>query len=296
MSAKAGLHSEVPLTGVLTRLEASTDQDTFQCFFENSDLTEVPTTDTTAVPWAAPGAVTSALLVTAEAPDITVLLATVLHAAGIVYDGRIVVDAGLRACGLKSVLAAGPAAKFSRAAGGIRHSAFPSDAIGAALGAAVLRTAAAATAAASPALSTASASQHPPPLVQLPMAGRPLACSMPGKGHFALVGTPGRLAAPAASAAPGGTVAATTSARGHCQIVLSAVNTIEQIAYAGNDGSVMPETLVPLIGAHCALVGPDFAAAVKSHKVCAVLVPCMLVSDKRHAFGLGDGRSHGLFE
>jgi hypothetical protein len=196
--------------------------------------------------------------------------------AGLAYDGRLVVDAGLSTPADPRVFAAGPLAKFSRAAGGELHAGLSSAELGAALADAVLRATTALLGLPQPVSGEAAARRAAagaPPALH---AGAPRACALYGGARFALAVAPRRVSAPGAPPAPGGSLVATRTARGMCRVLLDAAGCIELVAFLGpepTDPAASGPTALQaasLIGLPATLLSPDLAADVASGAV-----PCL---------------------
>lgn len=195
--------------------------------------------------------------------------------AGLVYDGRLVVDAAMRCAGDPHILAAGPIAKLSRAAGGSRFEAFASADVGAALAdrlllaaAALLRVPPPASAAAAAAAASAG---YPPRFAAAATQGAVL----PGRARFALATAPAAAAAAARSAADAAAFAApaagyvveTRTERGLCKLALDAHDTIVQAAYIGGESSITPELLSALMNMPATLLCPELHQSVSTGEV-----------------------------
>eukprot|EP00892_Ulva_mutabilis_P004891 jgi/Ulvmu1/2774/UM140_0003.1 len=270
MAAEYGMPLERPRMATLTQLEASEDQQSFRCFFD--------THDDSAGGGEGGLSLETDLMVAAEAPDTAPDMMALLADAGLVYDGRLVVDAAMRCAGDTRILAAGPIAKLSRAVGGERLEAFAAADVGAALADRLLLAAAGLLRAPPPAstdaAAAAAAAGDPPRFAAAAAQGAALS----GGARFALAKAPAAAAAAhsaadaVAFAAPvAGYVVQTHTPRGLCKLALDAHDTIVQAAYVGREAAITPELLSALMNMPAALLCPELHQSIGSGNV-----PCLV--------------------
>uniref|UniRef100_A0A383WNS6 Cilia- and flagella-associated protein 61 N-terminal domain-containing protein n=1 Tax=Tetradesmus obliquus TaxID=3088 RepID=A0A383WNS6_TETOB len=135
-------------------------------------------------------------------------VARCLGSAGLVCDGRLVVDAGYKSSDA-AVMGAGPAAKFSRryTLPEVMHEHYSSTDVGASLAAAIVdKLASPAAAEGTSSSSKSSSSRLPASPGQLPplTQGRVMGCRLPGGRVFAFAGCPAAVASPGLAPPPGG--------------------------------------------------------------------------------------------
>lgn len=194
------------------------------------------------------------------------------------YDGRLVVDAGMRCAGDPRILAGGPLTKLSRAVGGERLEAFGSADVGTALADRILIAAAALLRIPPPpsaaAAAAAAAAGEPPRFA----AAAACAAELPGGARFALATAPVAAAAAAARRSDGdgeaafaaltaGCVVETQTPRGLCKLALDAQGTIVQAAYLGSSDAVTADLLSALMNMPAALLAPELHQSVTTGEV-----------------------------
>lgn len=273
MATLAGVRVAKPHIGSLARLEASDTSATFTCVFDRRLGSQNS-------PFESP----ADLLVAAEPPTLPAVAAAAAAAAGLVIDGRLVVDGGFAAAGGTGggaadvpprVLAAGPAARYARAAGGMPHDVFTSDAVGAEL---ALSVASAAAVLLDAPLPHADPAARPvAPRLGAAAAAPPLAASLPGGARFALAATPARRAAPRTGPSAGGAAVETTSPCGAVRLLLDEYSMIEQAAYLGAvDNKLTAQRLQALVGMPSSIVSESLADDVAAGKVRFHALGCQL--------------------
>ncbi|KAG1678295.1 hypothetical protein FOA52_013916 [Chlamydomonas sp. UWO 241] len=188
------------------------------------------------------------LLVGCRPPDVSPWVFACLNDAGIVYDGRVVVDACFRTSDA-SIYAAGTCAKLTRAAGDrVAYEHYNSREVGHALAASVSSLCSAGTPAPA-AAPAASASAPPPPL----RCARVVGCDLPGGYTFLYAGAPSALQSPSLDAPADGRQLRTVTQWGLMQLTLCAASRVHSAVYLGKppDGVEMPASKIgSLVGLH----------------------------------------------
>lgn len=202
--------------------------------------------------------------------------------SGLVYDGRLVVDVGMRCAGDDRILAGGPLVKLSRAAGGQRLEDYTSVEIAVALADRLLLTcadvlgippppsaapaAAAATAGEPPRLGSTTARTA---ILQGDLRFFYAAASSITSGPAVDLNqlNPELFREPAFSKPPGGCIVKTHSTEGLCKLAVDAQGTIVRTAFLGKNLDVSSDMLTSLMNIPVALLHPDLERAVEKREV-----------------------------
>ena len=205
-----------------------------------------------------------------------------MGAAGLVYDGRLVVDVSMRCAGDDRILAGGPLVKLSRAAGGQRLEDYASVEIAAALADRLLLTCADVLGIPPPtsaASAAATVAYGDPPSLDSTTARMALLPDGLRFVYAAAASVPSRPALdlrqrddhprkePAFVKPPRGFMVTTHSAEGLCKLAVDAHGMIVRSAFLGKNEDVSEDMLTSLMNVPAVLLHADLEQAVAKKEV-----------------------------